>query len=292
MKSLEHFDFKSWDISMPEKVQNRAVDALEKGNILYFPSLSFNLNAEEKCFLSAEKLSPKSKNINYDAKTDVLGGSLYVGQEEKRLKEMMGRYALYSSQFLKRLTPRYEMHLIQARTSFRPSEIFGRKSSYRKDDTLLHVDAFPATPTRGKRILRFFTNINPDGKPRVWRVGEPFLQVVEKMGPRISQPIFGTALLLKLLKITKDKRSLYDHYMLQMHNRMKADGKYQKNVSFEEIQFPAGSSWILYTDQVSHAALSGQHVLEQTFYLPVNGLKDPSSSPLKMLEKALMKNLV
>ena len=26
----------------------------------------------------------------------------------------------------------------------------------------------------GTRLLRVFCNINPDGKPRLWRVGEPF----------------------------------------------------------------------------------------------------------------------
>jgi hypothetical protein len=36
---------------------------------------------------------------------------------------------------------------------------------------------------------------------------------------------------------------------------------------------------------VSHAALSGQHVLEQTFYIPVSSMLDPTQSPLHTLEK-------
>jgi hypothetical protein len=41
----------------------------------------------------------------------------------------------------------------------------------------MHVDNFPSTPTRGKRILRVFTNVNPSGRARVWRMGEPFEQM-------------------------------------------------------------------------------------------------------------------
>jgi hypothetical protein len=98
----------------------------------------------------------------------------------------------------------YNIHDDSLGGSFRPVEIAGRKSSYRKDDTLLHVDSFPSNPTRGQRILRVFTNINQEGKPRVWRTGEPFEAVAAKMVPQISPPLFGLAPpLLKLLKITK-----------------------------------------------------------------------------------------
>ena len=46
------------------------------------------------------------------------------------------------------------------------------------------------------------------------------------------------------------------------------------------------------TDKVSHAALSGQFLLEQTFYLPVQAMKDPNLSPLHMLERKVKKALV
>jgi hypothetical protein len=40
-----------------------------------------------------------------------------------------------------------------------------------------------------------------------------------------------------------------------------------------------------FTDQVSHAAMSGQYQLEQTFYLPVAAMIDESRSPLRVLER-------
>lgn len=292
MKTLEEIDLKSWDSSISQNMQKRAVQALEEGKVLYFPSLAFKLNPEERQFLSPEMVDPKRKNISYDLRHDNLGGALWSGDESLLLKAMMKRYALASCGLLEKLIPHYTSHLIQAKTSFRPVEIFGRKSSVRKDDTRLHVDAFPSNPTKGQRILRIFCNINPDGKPRTWRLGEPFEDVVKKFADKSPSPILGLPYLLKLLKITKDLRTPYDHYMLHMHNKMKEDDHYQKVVSQEEILFPAGGSWIVYTDQVSHAAMAGQHVLEQTFHLPVKGLDNEATAPLRVLEKHFKRSLI
>lgn len=187
--------------------------------------------------------------------------------------------------------PHYAKQLIIARTSYRPVEINGRVTSFRKDDKRLHIDAFPSAPNQGKRILRVFCNINPYNEDRVWRVGEPFDKVAERFLPQAGKPIPGSASLLRLLKITKSYRTPYDHYMLQMHNKMKADEDYQKKAGQQEINFPAGSTWIVQTDDVSHAAMRGQYVLEQTFYLPVKAMKDESLSPLRILENMLGEKL-
>jgi len=292
MKSLETIEIETWENSIPEEVRNKAVHALENGKVLYFPKLAFPLNLHEQLFLSPEIIAPKSKNISYEIRRDRLAGAIYSGEDGLLLKEMIRRYALTSRQFLEKLIPHYSSSLIQAKTSFRPVEILGRKSSYRKDDTLLHVDSFPSNPTKGQRILRVFTNVNPNGKPRVWRLGEPFQDVVDKIAPRVSHPIWGTARLFHLLKITKDYRTAYDHYMLQIHDTMKGDAHYQKTVPQEEMHFPSGSSWVVYTDQVSHAAMSGQHLFEQTFHLPIRGLKNACTAPLKVLERFFNKNLI
>ncbi|MBS0620490.1 MAG: Kdo hydroxylase family protein [Verrucomicrobia bacterium] len=278
------------DIS--DGMQIEALKALEGGKVVFLPKFSFQLSAQESAFLSPSILSPKSKNISYDAKKDRLSGTSCQAGEAEDLKKMVARYALESRKLIETLFPHYAPTLQQGRTSFRPAEVFGRPSSYRKDDTRLHVDAFPATPVQGKRILRVFCNVNPEGKPRVWKLGEPFSTVVEKMVPRISPPLPGTALLLKLLKVTKQKRSLYDHYMLHIHDEMKGDLEYQAKAEQQEIRFPSHTMWIVYSDQVSHAALSGQHLFEQTFYLDPSALANPESSPLKVLERFLHRNLI
>jgi hypothetical protein len=179
-----------------------------------------------------------------------------------------------------------------ARTSLRTVQISGRSISVRKDDKRLHIDAFPSNPNQGKRILRVFCNINPEGEERVWRVGEAFEKVAQTFLPKIAAPFPGAAKILQGLKITKSYRTLYDHYMLQIHDRMKLDEDYQASVPYTEIRFPAFSTWIVQTDHVSHAAMSGQHLLEQTFYLPVNAMNNPELSPLKILEKFTARQLV
>jgi hypothetical protein len=37
--------------------------------------------------------------------------------------------------------------------------------------------------------------------------------------------------------------------------------------------------------------MSGQFALEQTFYLPVNAMKDPQRSPLRVLERLVGRTL-
>ena len=80
--------------------------------------------------------------------------------------------------------------------------------------------------------------------------------------------------------------------MLQLHDRMKADTAYQATAPQHAQEFAPGSSWLVYTDQVSHAAMAGQHAFEQTFYLPLFGMQEPAKSPLRVLERLLGRALV
>ena len=66
---------------------------------------------------------------------------------------------------------------------------------------------------------------------------------------------------------------------------MKLDENYQQTVTKQRVDFPADSTWLVFTDHVSHAALGGQFLLEQTFYLPVDAMANPELSPLKLWEK-------
>jgi hypothetical protein len=48
---------------------------------------------------------------------------------------------------------------------------------------------------------------------------------------------------------------------------------------------------MVFSDVVSHAAMSGQHAFEQTYHLPVNSMMDPSRAPLRILENLLNREL-
>jgi hypothetical protein len=164
--------------------------------------------------------------------------------------------------------------------------------SWRHDDTRLHVDAFPATPVHGRRLLRFFNNINPHGEPRRWNVGEPFADVATRFFRSLPHYSPLKAQLMALTKITKSTRTAYDHYMLNLHDGMKADLDYQSKVTKTPAAFQPGETWIVYSDQVSHAVLSGRFMLEQTYYVPVGALQYPERSPLRVLERLAGRALV
>lgn len=289
---LETLLAKTWDQYFPDSAQRLAITSLEDGNILFFPELNFDLTDEEKVFLTPAFSDPHAKNISYQSQLNKLWGVQHLtDSQHQQLKAMLNRFSQYSFSLIKHLLPHYAKQLVTARTSYRPVEVSNRVTSYRKDDRRLHVDAFPSAPNQGKRILRVFCNINPNGESRVWRIGEPFSAVVDQFIHQIKKPVTGSAALLRLLKITKSYRTLYDHYMLQLHNLMKSDETYQANAKQQEVKFPPGTTWIVQTDDVSHAAMKGQYVLEQTFYLPVKAMLDETKSPLRILEKKLNQKL-
>jgi hypothetical protein len=193
--------------------------------------------------------------------------------------------------FVRDLLPRYAPSIECARASYRPVEIAGRDYSPLKDDRLLHVDAFPSTPTRGRRILRFFSNVNPSGEPRVWHIGEPFETYQRRFLPALPRPVPPVAWVLQAVGATRGRRSAYDQLMLGLHDSAKRDAMFQQSAAREEAAFPAGSSWLCFTDQVVHAALAGQYALEQTFYLGVDAMAEPERSPLRTLERDIGRKL-
>jgi hypothetical protein len=288
---LEPLTITSWHGPVAPEIVARAADALESGKLLYAPHLPFVLSEAERKFLSLDCLGGKSKNISFRPQSGVLKGTRYPVAERDQLLGMLKRYYDDASALLKALCPTYANSLTAGFTSFRPAEIAGRTTSWRHDDTRLHVDAFPSRPMQGLRILRVFTNVHPQ-MPRLWRVGEAFEQAATRLLPGIKPPTPGASSLLSWLRIVKGRRTEYDHYMLGIHDRMKADQDYQLNVPQTQLEIPPGTTWACYTDSVSHAAIAGQFAFEQTFHLPVSAMKNPERSPLRVLERLQGRNLV
>ncbi len=288
MTDIVSLPIERWDQTCSPQLQDTALQALEGGSVVLLPQLAFPLDDTEHRFLDP-RLADAGKNISLNPANGALQGSR---DSLEPLRGMVERYAKCSATLLRQLLPSYVPAIQTGRTSFRPVEVEGRTTSWRKDDTRLHVDSFPSSPTQGRRILRLFTNVHPEGRPRTWRLGESFEGVARRYLPSLHRPMWGTSAVLQALGITKSRRSAYDHFMLQLHDQMKADAAYQANAPQHTQQFAPGSSWLVYTDQVSHAAMAGQHLFEQTFYLPIDGMGDPSTSPLRVLERLLKRELV
>lgn len=284
MDVLHTIDLADWEGPFPAAMQGDACDALESGKVLFLPELAFALDAKERVLLTPDVSNGKSKNVSLKP-SGGLGGTSCTGEKAHLLQQMMERFAATATRFMGALIPAYAGNLERAPTSYRPVEIAGRAASPVHDDTRLHVDAFPSRPMRGRRILRLFSNINPEGAARLWHVGEPFEEVAKRFlaSAREGSPL--QARIYAMLGITKGVRSPYDGLMLGLHDGAKLNEDYQLRSPQVEIPFPAGSTWICYTDQVMHAALSGQFVLEQTFHLEVDSMALPERSPLRVLER-------
>lgn len=281
-------DNRAWRLAMPQEAWIRA---LEAGRVLYFPHLAFVLNESEKHFLTPAIRDPKTRNISLNA-DGRLKGAVGDASVQQELAAMIARFRTQAQELIHSLLPRYANALRLAPTSYRPSQVETRAQSWRADDRRLHVDAFPSRPNYGERILRVFTNIHPEGVPRVWRVGEPFEAVAKHFLPR-SKPYSGwQAKLLHVLHVTKSLRSEYDHLMLQLHDGMKSDLQYQQDAPQVSMPFPPGSVWVCFSDQTSHAVMSGQYMLEQTFHLPVAKQYDPDASPLAILTRLTGRQLI
>jgi len=280
---------------LPEATDNTASPAsrLEQGEILFFPQLSFDLTPAEQALLNPDLVERKRKNISFDGQRERLSGVVDPDQQALT-RQLLERYYRFSRQLLEELIPAYRGQLRQPTTSLRVHAIadWAQNSSWRKDDRRLHIDAFPSRPLHGDRILRVFSNINPKGQPRCWKVGEDFETLARRYLQRLRQPNPLHTWLLAQLKITKRRRSAYDHLMLQLHDCMKADGELQNGDSARPMAFPAGSTWICFSDQVAHAVSDGQFMLEQTVLLPVEAMQEPERSPLRVLERLTGRPLV
>jgi hypothetical protein len=263
------------------------IAALEAGKVLYFPNFGqhgFAPQKEELALFREDIRDPKTRNISLSASGDLKG---VVGDDATKalMAGMIGRFRAEAEGLLANLVPRYGEHLRRGATSFRPAVVQNRVQSWRADDRRLHVDAFPSRPNYGERLLRVFTNVNLDGEPRVWRVGEPFEDVARRFLPKVKPYAAWQAKVLNALHVTKSLRSEYDHIMLQLHDAMKSDLDYQKNAPQVTFGFPPGCAWVCFSDQTSHAVMAGQYMMEHTLQLSPMHQYDKDASPLAILTR-------
>lgn len=287
-QQILEMDSTEWQVAA---AQDAWIAALEAGKVLYFPKLAFATTPHEQRFFTPAVRDPKARNISLDAKA-CLKGAVGDAATQAELGAMIGRFRSQAQTLINTLAPRYAGSLRLAPTSYRPMQVATRAQSWRADDKRMHVDAFPSRPNYGERILRIFTNVNPAGEPRVWRVGESFEAVAQRFLPRAKPYSRWQAKALNALHVTKSLRSEYDHLMLQLHDGMKSDMDYQRDSEQITMPFPAGSVWVCFSDQATHAVMSGQYMMEQTFHLPAAQQYDPAASPLAILTRLTGRTLI
>jgi 3-deoxy-D-manno-octulosonic acid hydroxylase-like protein len=269
--------------------------ALEEGNILLFRQTPFELTAAERAFLIQRRQTDAGyhKNIAYRPSADrVTGVARQNVADGERLRDLLRAYSQRVVRFTAELLPRYAASWRVDYASFRPQEEAGRKLARHARNDLLHVDSFPTRPTRGDRIFRVFTNVNPEA-PRVWRTGETFPELAQRFAEpsgllaRATRPGIGGALRAAARSIGAPVRVRppYDEFMHRFHNYLKDNEAYQESARAERTEFAPGSTWMVFTDMVTHSVLSGQFALEQTFLIARDSLMFPANAPVTVLER-------
>ena len=271
-------------------------ETLERGEILFFPSPPFKLAASDREYLVAQQWAElrMHKNVSYRPGDDSLRGVSGDAVSAERVHAILRSYNSEVVEFVSKFLAPYAGKSIVDFASFRPLEEGGRALPLHKRNDLLHVDAFPSRPTQGGRILRIFTNLNPT-KPRVWQITGPFESLAKQFAERAG-----------LRKIAREKNSFlsrtvqdwgsklgvrgmgrtpYDAFMLRFHDYLKENSDFQSTCSKVRLEFPPMATWMVYTDGVAHAVLSGQYAMEQTFLIPAGALVSPGQAPYQILEK-------
>ena len=274
---------------------------LEAGDILFFPETPIEIPGDDLAFLIGHQQvgGAYHKNIAYrPIENRITGFDAQDSASADRLRTIMGRYSKDVIAFLRKFLGPYQSRWKVDYASYRPEEEQSRDLALRKRNDLLHTDAFPTRPTHGDRILRFFNNINPE-RTRNWITTETFDVLVEKMrggklnGGTVPLPtsmetsgIKRTLTGLGAGKLVPSlKRSPYDEFMMRFHNYLKENTSFQETCPKQHWEFPPGSSWMVYTDMVSHAVLSGQFALEQTLIVSREAMVTPEKSPYGVLTR-------
>jgi hypothetical protein len=269
-------------------------DLLERGQILFFSDPPYALPVEDREFLLAQEWAEMRlhKNISYRPGEDSLKGVAGKGQTVDRVHDIMRRYSTNVIGFLKEFLAPYAGKWILDFASFRPFEEERRGLPLHKRNDLLHVDAFPSRPTRGGRILRVFTNLNPT-TPRVWNTYDDFAAIARQHAKNagLDRIVEQDGFLQRTVQnighavgIRGMGRTPYDMFMLRFHDYLKENVEFQERAPKTRLDFPPLATWLVFTDGVAHAAMSGRYALEQTLLIPADALVSPDRAPFRVLE--------
>jgi len=271
-------------------------DALERGRIVHFERCPLPLpSAEDQEFLRTG-LAPhlRRKNVSYYP-----GARRVTGLDAPRLvidraRRILEAHSERVQVFLRQGMPAFTEGWLPGTSSFRPIEEQGRGLSAHASNELIHVDAGAYGATHGDRILRFFVNLNPTAE-RVWISKGTFEELLRRHGEEAGvrrgglAPALPERALSGLLRIGRRAlpmarvidTSPYDRRMRAFHNWMKDTPAFQEP-PHQRFSFAPFSAWMVLTDGVSHACVSGQHALADTFLIPLGNCRLPAPYDLLM----------
>jgi hypothetical protein len=280
-------------------------EALESNHIVFFPRSPIPLPDEATLrYLRSDLPSRlKLKNISYHPEVDRIAGLEADAQTSARLTGILRDHLAQVSGFLHRHIGHLTTDWTIGTCSFRPIQERGRNLKPHASNELVHIDAGAYGATDGDRILRFFVNFS-DSEDRVWATKGPIEQLVARFGREAGLVDAHGRLAVRLTKSGPDRAlsgvvgglarlnplarvldtSPYDRAMRRLHNYMKDDAAFRQDQrGYEEIRFPPYSAWMVFTDSVSHASVSGQFAFVTTIIVRRRNMKQPQFAPFNVL---------
>jgi len=278
-------------------------DELERGKIVYFPDCPIGLPEESDLEFLRQEMPQRLnlKNISYHPEAGKVLGVRGERDVAERVHRLLKEHASRVQSFLKRVIPTLAQNWQVGTSSFRPMQEKGRDLSAHASNELVHIDAGAYGATHGDRIIRFFVNVNPT-EPRVWITKGAFPDLYKRYGQSAgvsADPAIGSldeSLLDRLRTRTVNAlahlvpparlldSSPYDRAMRRFHNFMKDTPDFQSTADgHEEFRFKPFSAWMVFTDMVSHACISGQHAFVDTFVVPLENCRLKELAPINIL---------
>ena len=299
---LETFDQHRIERLQPDDIS----DSLERGSIVYFPQSPVALPAPDDLEFLREELPAllKLKNISYHPESGRVHG-LDAGNAEtsQRVTRILRQVSDDIAAFLSTAAPRLIANWTVGTSSFRPLQERGRNLDPHASNELVHIDAGAYGATHGDRILRFFINVNPQ-EDRVWASKGSFSELLRSHGERAGLgyrragpgylaegPLdhLWSGLVKGLSSVGMPTArvldsSPFDREMRRFHNYMKDTPEFQQDMSnHQEFRFPPFSAWMVFTDTVSHACLSGQFAFIHTCIVRLESCRLPEIAPINVL---------
>ncbi len=276
-------------------------DALERGEIIRFPRNPIALPSPTDLLLLRDELPKRlnTKNVSYHPESDHVHGVPSRGELHDVAYRFLKAHSLAVEAFLKKSISHLTQNWTVGTSSFRPIQEKGRDLKPHASNELIHVDAGAYGATNGDRILRFFVNVSTN-EDRVWATKGTFSQLHARYaeaagigGPHnLDRGPLGNlrTRILRGLVAAGVKEALvadsspYDRLMRRFHNYMKDTPAFQaRDSDYHELRFPPGSAWMVFTDSASHASISGQHALVNTFIVRLAQCRVAPVAPLNIL---------
>jgi hypothetical protein len=281
MHALDH-------LSGPAGLGQAAEARLERGELLFLHAAPFALpTADDHAFLLRQQPDARHKHVVHDPRTGAVTGRAPGEGEDGRLEAILAGFSKAVRGWLAAALPGYAGGLEPDRVTFRSLEEATRRLRRNARNDLLHVDAFPDRPARGRRILRVFVNVHPT-EERVWATTLPLSQLLGQLGGRVHASSAGWlhlwgARLLDRFRPQQRRHEDSDVFMLRLHDYMKHKVEFQLRAPRRLWKFPPGAVWLAMTDACCHAELRGRYALEHSFFVAPEVLVCPEMAPARLV---------